>query len=846
MNEKFCKLRNFCFMIHTKTSENIEYVNEETDKDGLVHENIIRCKNKLIRRTNDAFFNEIKPLMMLCKSVSFYKMFYNCRNLEYVRFPDDFDTQKVEDLSYMFAGGFSSSMLISNKIKSLNLSNLNTSNVKTMKYMFHCCTELETIKFPSDFISPYVRDISGMFSYCNKIKFVDLKQLKLEGIVSMSSMFQCCYNLEKVIFPVHTNTYNLNDISSMFDRCIKIKSIDLSSFTTGNVSDMSHMFNECENLETVLISSMFDTKNLSKKDDIFKDCKNLDIVDLNSEDSSKIMKFVDSLPKFTNFTIKITDINLQTHIKILRDNFIVRLYSTDGIKTINIRFKNKNVNMITEEMLQEINNTSKFFDIISFRKLFSGCRSLTNISFPSHFDTSKVVDTSYMFNKCHKLRTIDLSMFNTGNVVDMSYMFNECNNLESINFSNTFNTSNVKDMSYMFSGKYKEKECMIFSNRLQHLDLSSFDTSNVTKMNNLFYCCTELLTIKYSSKFDTSNVEDMSYMFAECTNMEKIGMLSIMNTKNVTGMKGMFNRCHRLQELDLSTFNTRKVEDMSFMFAGCSDLREISFPSSFSTSNVVDMSYMFDGCGKLKIMDVSAFETSKVDNMKAMFMCCENLSSIKFSPLFDTSNVTNMSYMFSGSYGNNISNKLQTINLSYFNTSKVENMSCMFQFCTSLHHIKFPDTFDTKNVYTMNGMFKYCDKLQKLDVSSFNTTMVSDMSHMFKNCSSLQSLDLSSFDTSNVLDTSYMFENCVQLQFLDLSSFTASRITKIMHMFYNCSSLGTINFSFSFSTLNIYAMNNIYEKCRLLQKVTFPYYTIDDNASKFIESIPSHIKVEYV
>ena len=51
-----------------------------------------------------------------------------------------------------------------------------------------------------------------------------------------------------------------------------------------------------------------------------------------------------------------------------------------------------------------------------------------------------------MFYGCWKLKSLDLSNFNTKNVTDMSYMFDFCSNLTTLNLDN-FNTSKVTDMS---------------------------------------------------------------------------------------------------------------------------------------------------------------------------------------------------------------------------------------------------------------------------------------------------------------------------------------------------------------------------------------------------------------
>ena len=74
-----------------------------------------------------------------------------------------------------------------------------------------------------------------------------------------------------------------------------------------------------------------------------------------------------------------------------------------------------------------------------------------------------------MFQECNELEYLDLSNFNTINVTDMSYLFNKCHKLKKIKGINNFNTINVTDMSGMFQA----------CNELEYLDLSNFNTFNV-------------------------------------------------------------------------------------------------------------------------------------------------------------------------------------------------------------------------------------------------------------------------------------------------------------------------------------------------------------------------------
>ena len=134
---------------------------------------------------------------------------------------------------------------------------------------------------------------------------------------------------------------------------------------------------------------------------------------------------------------------------------------------------------------------------------------------------------------------------------------------------------------------------------ISNLDLSGFDTSNVTDMSDMFYSCYELTNLDLST-FNTSNVTYMYYMFYGCSSLTNLD-LSSFNTSDVTAMAGMFAFCDSLTSLDLSSFNTSNVMHMETMFYGCSSLANLDL-SSFDTSQVTDFNKMFTGCTNLEVL----------------------------------------------------------------------------------------------------------------------------------------------------------------------------------------------------------------------------------------------------
>ena len=214
-----------------------------------------------------------------------------------------------------------------------------------------------------------------------------------------------------------------------------------------------------------------------------------------------------------------------------------------------------------------------------------------------------------------------IEKLNTSNVTKMQAMFFGCSSLQELDVIN-FNTSNVTDMSYMFYG----------CEALQELNVSNFDTSNVTNMEGMFgstYAGMHLEKIIGIENFDTSNVTDMSFMFERCAKLQELNV-SNFDTSNVTDMSYMFYACESLQELNVSNFDTSNVTDMSFMFVGCSLLQELNV-SNFDTSNVTDMLGMFAICGSLQELDVSNFDTSNVTDMLGMFANCTVLKNVYVS-----------------------------------------------------------------------------------------------------------------------------------------------------------------------------------------------------------------------
>ena len=204
-----------------------------------------------------------------------------------------------------------------------------------------------------------------------------------------------------------------------------------------------------------------------------------------------------------------------------------------------------------------------------------------------------------MFQKCIEFQYLDLTSFKTFNVTDMSFMFNKCNKLKEIKGIDTLTTSKVNNMLAMFQ----------LCKQLISLNLTSFDTFQVTDMFCMFNECWKLKEIKGIEKFKTSKVKNMC---------------------------GIFKGCYELPYLNLNSFDTSQVTDMGWMFSKCRSLKEIKGINQFKTSNVSNMRLMFNECNELEYLDLTKFDTSHVTDMGCMFNECYDLKEIKGINNFNT------------------------------------------------------------------------------------------------------------------------------------------------------------------------------------------------------------------
>ncbi len=170
--------------------------------------------------------------------------------------------------------------------KTIDLSNVQYQAPGTTHSMFAGCYELEEIKLGGFFDTSRTNDMAGMFSFCQKLKSIDLSDFNTRNVTDMSGMFEYCTSLTELDLSSF-HTHSLTNISHMFENCHNLTTINLSNFDTSNVEGMQGVFSQCKSLKKLDLKS-FETGNVTSMSQMFMNCTSLTSLDLSNFDTSKV------------------------------------------------------------------------------------------------------------------------------------------------------------------------------------------------------------------------------------------------------------------------------------------------------------------------------------------------------------------------------------------------------------------------------------------------------------------------------------------------------------------------------------------------------------------------------
>lgn len=769
------------------------------------------------------------------KVTSMWYMFKNCTSLKKLTLrksanDKSFNTQKVKYMMSMFQN---CSALQKIDLGG-PLGTLNTSSVEAMDNMFFNCFSPEYADQDASFISQFntsnLKEASGMFYECN-LSSLDLSRWKMDNITNMQGMFNHCQFLKELwIFP---NTLpKLNQGGSMFQRLPNTCTIYLDPHTNSNVDvtftpakivyiQPMYAFLCQSGSKYILYFKTLGKNEQAPKvgstyngNNIYKVWSGMDVMDREHKNGqgqwnwygSQVQKVVilnDIAPTnceyfFANLS-GITSIEGLSHLKLNKckslRNMFYNCKSLTEIKDFSyLGSTAKDVEDMSSmfsscENLKSIdfsgwaNYNGGQYNVTNMNNMFYYCKSLTSVNLKG-IKTPKLKSMKRMFWKCSSLTEVDLSGFNTSaldNTTDLdggtTYMFEECTSLKKVNVKD-LNVKGTRSLTTFYGMP-----------ALEELDLSTLDTEGMEYVPT-FKGCSSLRKLQLGAKFDVSKVHGgfNKNQFEGVT-----GLSVITPTASLSAIRKAFIDYGGFKEGDTGQFSDKEPakEAQAIWTASNKTLTFIYGLPVGSTYNGYTVTNKWKGNEVLantsnnwapwtstvkstleKVVIDNTFVNAKPTSTRGWFYNLQKMTSIVGIKNLNTSNVTDMGYMFYQCEA------LNELDLSGFNTSNVTNMERMF--------------------YYLNGV-------KELNLSKFNTSKVTKMDEMFRSNSNgkLKMLDLTSFNTSNVTSAYAMFSFYYKLKEIKVgSNFTLPKVSsKQSSVFTNVSGCEIVAKSSQMSTV---------------------------------------------
>ena len=268
------------------------------------------------------------------------------------------------------------------------------------------------------------------------------------------------------------------------------------------------------------------------------------------------------------------------------------------------------------------------------------------------------------------------------------------------------------------------------------------------------------------------------YSNADDNTVKFIPTILVEGNPTYASMKGFFENNDKFESIDLTGFNTSNINDMSDLFYNCANLKTVNM-GNIDTSKVEDMSYMFykAGFNYFPYHDTGLNPAAPYNHDRLTPNIDDTYLQITgMGNNFDTSKVENMSHMFNLCSANDLSGT----NIASWNVSKVEYMDYMF---AGYGTLKSPYLY-------------WYNKFQSLPISGWQTTACKTFERMFEYCNVLETMDMSNWSFAEATSMNRMFDRCESLT--DVIFPTQTNLAKMKDMtamFFHCNQITYNNFS---------------------------------------------------
>lgn len=658
------------------------------------------------------------------------------------------------------------------------------------------------------------------------------------NVTNFYGIFAGCSNLQSIPNNLFANNSLVTNYQLAFQGCNKITSVPSNLFgnANGSVINYASIFANCTSLTTIPEGLFQYAQNTTNYDNAFQNCP-ITIIPNNC---------------FNGSNASVENIFDVTKITSIGDNALKGLAIPSG-------FFQGATSLIT------IGNNIFDANVTNMNSMFQNCTALTTVG---NMDFSNIVSNSNMFQSCTALT--NLSGFkdratNTMPTISRNFYVNDSPLLTHdslINISDSLVTMTPSTTKTLWLhntslGRLSAEEKLDILNRywtIVDYDPSSdlneevanelvqniygnVNTETQTHITTSLYYYVKLLSTTSGSVIDvyavdkntgivyladnvpeyeyiiysgTSTTEGQTVYIPKGSDGDTTGTILKQNintiltdnptykvieigskntgklkTKNA-GLEQLSNASNLFKDKsDLTRiyiYGTFTPSDMSSMLYNCSSLNDLGF-ESLDTSNVSNMSYLFANCPAL--LNFPNLNTSSCTNMAGMFSGCDQVTNWSFLNAWNTSSVTNMSYMFTDCLGMTV--------MPTFDMQNVIDASYMFAGCFGLTTIT-PNVIGNK-VQNAEGMFQLCQSLDLKNIGDYTTIFghnnnLTNVSYLFDECSALTKVgvhNVFTLDESGDFPVEVIDETKVNNQLFTY----CPNITNMSHIFDGCYNLGS-------------------------------------------------------
>ena len=618
----------------------------------------------------------------------------------------------------------------------------------------------------------------GMFKGCENLQdnSVDLTNLDTSGVSSMKSMFEGCSQVQKLDLS-SLKSENVIDMSNMFKGCTWLDTLDISGLDTTKVTSMDGMFDSCD-LKTIKLGSKFSFEgagttrlySIPTTTDNWYTGKWVSSADSNAYLPTEMPSNVES-----TYTAE-----YETPVSDWKKNGTCD-WSIDAYGKLVIKPLDDATSGTLEDASPWSDKAAYITSVVvkegvsagtSAKGMFEGCSKLAELDIANLNLNANVTDMSSMFKGCSSLKSIDLQTTTATKVTDFSSMFEDCTSLEVLNIWN-LSTQNATSVKWMFENCSSLKDITYGANFGFTAGETTCRLPDPSKDKGysgywLWVSSTRDTGMEIGSKGYSSDSVPTGKLEVHLQ-AEEDGDWTVPWTVNGTAEWAI--RWGSLLIRPTDGEDTGRLADASPWKDHATEFQSITVYDTVYAA--ADSSYMFDGCTSLTDAyfsrsyafndhyQYSKLDLSEVRNLTGMFRNCTSLEKVSLaSNNSETKYLATIKGMFEGC------TKLgqeEDVYLGTLSTVSVTDMSGLFKNCSSLKSVTWSENNSTTNVQNMSEMFSGCTSLSTLDLSKMETTAVTDFGKMFYGCSSIASLDLTSMSTGEATAMTDMFTGCTSL-----------------------------------------------------------------------------------